>query len=161
MSNTRWLVLEENEKFWLRIRVEPEIRPGRELIWEGRIKVTPEGYASIPRMHLAGIQGEGSLKSEQPGDEGSSRVLRDLIMDNTTNSGSVSDIIQKVKENCERDSQRFEEVLADRARRQAREDLRAGETTRLLHELAQIRTEQTHGEDGDRAGIGVEAGGET
>ena len=73
----------------------------------------------------------------------------------------MSDIIQKVKENCERDSQRFEEVLADRARRQAREDLRAGETTRLLHELAQIRTKQTHGEDGDRAGMGVETGGET
>ena len=90
-------------------------------------------------MHLAGIDGEGSGEGEKPARE---RVLRDLILDNTTNSGSVSELIGKVSSACRRDSQRLEKILLEREERASREKSRKENLTMELRELAAMGTQE-------------------
>ena len=142
MNNPRWLVLEKNGRFYLNVRVESEIRPQRELLWQGEIRISDNGGPSLPRMHLEGIEGEGSRPDEQPSASPGERVLRDLILDNCTNSGTLREIIRKVARACCQDTQRLEDVLAARAARDERATTRAEETARDLRELIELGTQQ-------------------
>ena len=145
MEDTTWKVSEREGEFRLTVRVESDVRPKRTLVWEGHIKVTESGGASLDRMNLMGIEGENAEEGEKPGAKESSRVLRDLILDNTTNSGSASLIIKKVARACRTDSHRLEEVLEERAARNLRERTRRDETTRELRELTQLGEKQGAG----------------
>ena len=133
MNETTWTLTELDGKFQLNVQVDSTVRDDRTLLWEGQMKVTGQGHATLARMHLAGISGKGTDKGEQPGASG--RVLRDLILDNTTNSGSPGEIIQKVVRACEQDTKRLETILADRASQEYEDRARAAETIREIREL--------------------------
>ena len=140
-ASTRWKIRtgDRDDLFHLDIQVESEVRPNRTLVWEGRIKVTGNGYAQVERMHLAGIDGEGSGEGEKPERE---KVLRDLILDNTTNSGSVGELIGKVANACRRDSQRLEKILLEKEEKASREKSRRESVTMELRELAAMGTQK-------------------
>lgn len=135
MSRARWQIQEEDDKFTLEVMVESGVRENRVLIWRGRIGIGSSGWPSLSRMHLAGIEGEGADESKRPGKQ-RDRVLRDLLMDNCTNSGGVREIMEKVAAACERDSQKFEDLMAAQAERDKRERMKSEATTRELRELA-------------------------
>ena len=140
-GSTKWKIRagDRDDQFHLDIQVESDVRPNRTLVWEGRIRVTGEGYAVVERMHLAGIDGEGAGEEEKPARE---RVMRDLILDNTTNSRSVSEIIEKVASACRRDSQRLEKILLEQEERTSRDKSRRENLTMELRELAAMGTQE-------------------
>ena len=135
MSNPRWQVEERDGKFLLEVRVDSDARPDRELVWEGEIAIGHSGGPSLGRIDLKGVVGPGSREDEQPGVK-RDHPLNNMVLDNSTNSGRIRDIIRRTVRKCVEDSSRFEEIQASRAKREDREQRRAEETAGQLRELA-------------------------
>lgn len=144
MGRTTWQVHEEDGRFRLVARVDPEIRPERELIWEGKIEIGSSGNASLSRMDLKGVVGSGSRENEQPG-SGREHPLKHITLDNSTNSGSIREIILKTVRMCARESKMFDEMQAVRAEREEREERQAERTRNELRELARDGAQKAEG----------------
>ena len=145
MSNTRWQLRERDGKFFLNIQTDSRVREEREILWEGELEVRPSGSPSLKRMELIGVEGNGALEDEQPR-ENRKRVIRDFLTGNSTNSGSIRDIIRKTAIICESQSITFEEQEADRVRREKENQERTLQTITELRDLIALGGQRVDGE---------------